>query len=73
MRYKAKNFKASRLLHKYTIENEMKVYIIMFFTMMQARNDICSVSDAGIVNRENTWHGFCSGYNFSNIVSLIFS
>lgn len=35
MRYKAKNFKASRLLHKYTIENEMKVYIIMFFTMMQ--------------------------------------
>lgn len=54
MRYKAKNFKASRLLHKYTIENEMKVYIIMFFAMMQARNDICSVSDAGIVNRENT-------------------
>lgn len=54
MRYKAKNFKVSHLLHKYSIENEMKVYIIMFFTMMQARNDICSVSDAGIVNRENT-------------------
>lgn len=29
MRYKAKNFKVSHLLHKYSIENDMQVYIIL--------------------------------------------